>query len=135
MISISLPGKILKDLDTITKREGYASRSEIIRKALRVLISEDAWLTNHQDAIFIATITVFYEDDASSTERLSAVFHKYTDLVKARTHSHLHSDYCLEVLVCHGKASEIKKLKNDLTVLRGIQELRVVTIKADTKES
>jgi len=135
VISMSLPTKLIAQIDDITEREGYASRSEVIRKALRVLISEDAWLTNHQDTRFIATITVFYEDDASSTERLSAVFHKFTDLVKARTHSHLHSDYCLEVLVCHGKASEIKKLKNDLTVLRGIQELRVVTIKADSKES
>lgn len=135
VISMSLPAKLIAQIDDITEREGYASRSEVIRKALRVLISEDAWLTNHQDTMFIATITVFYEDDASSTERLSAVFHKYTDLVKARTHSHLHSEYCLEVLVCHGKASEIKKLKNDLTVLRGIQELRVVTIKADAKES
>jgi CopG family nickel-responsive transcriptional regulator len=124
--------KILKDLDTITRREGYASRSEIIRKAIRTLISEDAWLTNQQDSTFIATITILYEEDSSSTERLSAVFHKYTELVKARTHSHLHSEYCLEVLVCQGAASEIKKLKEDLTVLRGIRELRLVAIKADT---
>ena len=81
---------------------------------------------------FIATITILYEEDSSSTERLSAVFHQYTELIKARTHSHLHSEHCLEVLVCHGSASEIKKLKEDLTVLRGIRELRLVTIKADT---
>jgi len=128
---MSLPAKILSALDTITEREGYASRSEVIRKAIRTLISEDAWLTNQLDSIFIATITILYEEDASSTERLSTVFHKYTELVKARTHSHLHSEYCLEVLVCHGKASEIKNLKEDLTVLRGIRELRFVTIKSE----
>jgi nickel-responsive transcriptional regulator NikR len=131
VISISLPAKLIAQVDNITEREGYASRSEIIRKAIRTLVSEDAWLTNQSDITFIATITILYEEDSSSTERLSAVFHKYTDLIKARTHSHLHSEYCLEVLVCHGKASEIKKLKEDLTVLRGIRELRLVTIKAD----
>jgi nickel-responsive transcriptional regulator NikR len=128
---MSLPSKILSALDTITEREGYASRSEVIRKAIRTLISEDAWLTNQLDNMFIATMTILFEEDVSSTERLSAVFHKYTELVKARTHSHLHSEHCLELIVCHGKASEIKKLKDDLIVLRGIQELRVVTIKAD----
>lgn len=132
---MSLPMKLIDQVDSITEREGYASRSEVIRKAIRVLISEDAWLTNQHDSMFIATITILYEEDASSSERLSTVFHKYTELVKARTHSHLHSEHCLEVLVCHGKASEIKKLKDDLTVLRGIHELRVVTIKADAGES
>ncbi len=131
---MSLPMKLIDQVDSITEREGYASRSEVIRKAIRVLISEDAWLTNQHDSMFIATITILYEEDASSSERLSTVFHKYTELVKARTHSHLHSEHCLEVLVCHGKASEIKKLKDDLTVLRGIHELRVVTIKADADE-
>ena len=131
VISMSLPTKILSEIDKITEREGYASRSEIIRKAIRTLISEDVWLTNKLDSTFIATITILYEEDASSTERLSAVFHKYTELVKARTHSHLHSEYCLEVLVCHGKASEIKGLKEDLIVLRGIRELRLVTIKSE----
>ncbi len=128
---MSLPSKLIAQVDSITEREGYASRSEVIRKAIRTLVSEDAWLTNQRDSTFIATITVLYEEDSSSTERLSAVFHKYTELVKARTHSHLHSEHCLEVLVCHGKSSEIKKLKDDLTVLRGIHELRVVTIKAN----
>lgn len=132
VISMSLPAKLIAQVDSITEREGYASRSEIIRKAIRTLVSEDAWLTSQQESTFIATITILYEEDSSSTERLSAVFHKYTELVKARTHSHLHSQHCLEVLVCHGAASEIKKLKEDLTVLRGIHELRLVTIKADT---
>jgi nickel-responsive transcriptional regulator NikR len=131
---MSLPTKLIDQVDCITEREGYASRSEVIRKAIRALISEDAWLTNQRDSMFIATITILYEENTSSTERLSAIFHKYTELVKARTHSHLHSEHCLEVLVCHGAASEIKKLKEDLTVLRGIRELRVVTIKADTDE-
>ncbi len=132
VISISLPAKLIDRVDNITEREGYAaSRSEVIRKAIRTLVSEDAWLTNQRDSTFIATITILYEEDTSSTERLSAVFHKYNELVKARTHSHLHSEYCLEVLVCHGKTSEIKKLKEDLIVLRGIRELRLVTIKAD----
>jgi nickel-responsive transcriptional regulator NikR len=129
---MSLPTKLIEQVDSITEREGYASRSEIIRKAIRTLVSEDAWLTNQHDSTFIATITILYEEDSSSTERLSAVFHRYTELVKARTHSHLASEHCLEVLVCHGKALEIKKLKEDLTVLRGIRELRLVTIKADT---
>jgi nickel-responsive transcriptional regulator NikR len=132
VISLSLPAKLITQVDSITEREGYASRSEVIRKAIRTLVSEDAWLMNKKDNTFIATITILYEEDSSSTERLSSVFHKYTELVKARTHSHLHSEYCLEVLVCHGAASEIKKLKEDLTVLRGIRELRLVTIKADS---
>jgi len=135
VISMSLPAKLIAQVDNITEREGYASRSEVIRKAIRTMVSEDAWLTNQRDSTFIATITILYEEDAASTERLSAVFHNYNELIKARTHSHLHSEYCLEVLVCHGKASEIKKLKLDLTVLRGIRELRLVTIKADAEES
>ena len=134
VISLSIPDELLIELDTVLGREWYASRSEVVRQAVRKYISEYRELgLLRGDAI--ATITVLYEKMGKGDELLE-LQHEFGDIVTAYLHSHLAKKSCLEVMVVKGSCKRLKDLIDGLKANRHVKQLKFsIMIVGDTSQN
>jgi CopG family transcriptional regulator, nickel-responsive regulator len=122
IISLSIPEELIKELDGILGEKKSATRSEVIRQALRTYISEYNKLNKIKGNV-IATITVLYE----KTEKNEEVFqlqHEFADMITAYLHSHLTGANCLEVLVVKGPAQRLKTLIDGLKANKPVRQIK-----------
>ncbi len=123
IISLSLPTELLDELDSIFGESHAATRSEIIRQALRIYISEYSNL-NQLKGNVVATITVLYEKTGKNDE-LFQIQHEFEDMVTAYLHSHLTENECLEVMVVKGPSKRLKKLIDGLKANKPVRQIKV----------
>jgi CopG family nickel-responsive transcriptional regulator len=128
IISLSLPDELLEKLDAILGEERDASRSEVVRQAVRSYISQYNELDKVKGQI-IATITVLYEK-TEKNEELSRLQHEFSDMITAYLHSHLTETSCLEVMVVKGSAKRLKDLVDGLKANKPVKQINfsVMTI-------
>ena len=112
VVSLSIPDELLVDLDAVLGEEWSASRSEVIRQAVRKYISEYRDLSEMKGGV-IATITVLYDKEEKNDGHLG-LQHEFGDIITSYLHSHLSNDSCLEVMVIKGDAARLKKLIDGL---------------------
>lgn len=123
IISLSLPTELLEELDaTLGQEDRAATRSEIVRQALRMYISEYNQLEKLKGNV-IATITVLYEKIEKNDE-LFQLQHEFEDMVTAYLHSHLTENECLEVMVVKGPAKRLKSLVDGLKANKPVRQVK-----------
>lgn len=121
VISISLPDDLLSELDKVLGKEWYASRSEVIRHAVRKYISEYRSL-ERIDGEVVATITVLYNKMEKGEDQLR-LQHEFGDIVSAFLHSHMDGSTCLEVMVVKGRSGRLKELIDGMKANRSVRQI------------
>ena len=121
IISLSLPKELLKELDTILGEDQSATRSEVIRQAVRMYLTQYNELDKIKGNV-IATITVLYEKTEQNKE-LFRLQHQFDDMITAYLHAHLSESSCLEVMVVKGSS---KRLKNLIDGLKGNKPVKQI---------
>jgi CopG family nickel-responsive transcriptional regulator len=119
-LSISLPARLLEELDRRVIRKGYASRSEFVRDLVREKLVEDAWADGTRDMVAVLTIG-FDHHQRELTERLAEVQHDSHANVLCSTHVHLSHRECLEAIILRGKPAEIERLALVIGGLKGVR--------------
>ncbi|HVP93037.1 MAG TPA: nickel-responsive transcriptional regulator NikR [Acidobacteriota bacterium] len=122
IISLSIPDELLNQLDKILGEEWYASRSEIVRQALRKYIAEYKELENIKGTI-VATITALYEK-RDKDEGLTHLQHEFGDIMTTYLHSHIAGTSCLEVMVVKGSSKRLKDLMDGLKANKHVRQLK-----------
>jgi CopG family nickel-responsive transcriptional regulator len=126
ILSFSIPPSLVKETDSILKKMGYSSRSEIIRDALRSFIHEKKEL-DEMEGFLEGTVNIYHEQSADRL--LSEVRHRNSKLVKSYMHAHFqHTDKCLDILVVSGKVDEIRNLLYELESIKGVELVRTLSI-------
>ncbi|MBC7113404.1 MAG: CopG family ribbon-helix-helix protein, partial [Candidatus Methanomethyliales bacterium] len=87
VISLSIPDDLLAELDKILGREWFASRSEVLRQALRKYISEYRGIESLKGVV-VATLTVLYNKNEKGEEQLK-LQHEFGDIISAFFHFHV----------------------------------------------
>lgn len=129
IISLSLPEELLKDLNSILGKEHAATRSEVIRQAVRNYILEYNKLEKIKGDV-TATITVLY----GKTERNEELFqlqHEFSDMITAYLHSHLTEENCLEVLVVKGPSKRLRDLIDGLKANKPVKQMKFAVMTID----
>jgi len=126
VISLSIPEVLLEQMDSAITERGFASRSEIIRQALRLFLKEDIQIENLEGEI-VATITIIYREKADR-QRLLDAQHVYSGLVSTFLHAHIHEGFCLEVIILKGQARIIRKFTDDLRANEQITQINVAVL-------
>jgi CopG family nickel-responsive transcriptional regulator len=121
-----VPEVLLEQVDETIKQRGFASRSEIIRQALRLFLKEDLKIENLEGEI-AATITIIYREKADRKRLLDAQ-HVYSGLVSTFLHAHVHEGFCLEVIILKGQARTIRKFLDDLRANEQINQINVAVL-------
>jgi CopG family nickel-responsive transcriptional regulator len=122
IISLSIPDELRNELDRILGEEWYASRSEVVRQALRKYISEYKELENIRGNI-VATITALYEK-RNKNEELTQLQHEFGDVMTTYLHTHLTEKSCLEVMVVNGPSKRLKDMIDGLKANRHVTQLK-----------
>jgi CopG family nickel-responsive transcriptional regulator len=122
IISLSIPQELLNELDRILGEEWNASRSKVVRQALRKYIAEYKELENMKGSI-VATITALYEK-RSKGGGLTQLQHEFGDIITTYLHSHLERTCCLEVMVVKGPSQRLKNLRDGLKANKDVKQLK-----------
>ena len=130
--SVSLPGGLLKQLDSMVVEKGYDNRSHAIADMIR---SE---LVDHRqkagDAEIAGTITLVYDHHKQHVqETLTDIQHDHHEVILSTVHVHLDHHNCLEVLLVRGKARLVKRIADQLIAAKGVKhgKLTVTTTGKD----
>ena len=127
VISISINDELLSKLDMLLNVQGFSTRSEIIREALRDYITTDVW--EEEKGPLIATGMVI--SNKKSESPLSAIHHKYEDVVETTLHTHLDEKYCLEIFILKGETKDIKEFLTELKGLNGVKAVKHALLSAE----
>lgn len=127
IISISIPEKLLQQVETAIKDQGFANRSEIMRQALRRFIRDNKSLKELEGEI-AASITIIYKRDATKAQ-ISEIQHSFGNIISTFLHAHIDEDHCLEVIVVKGEAKNIRKLVEAFLINEQINQLKVSILK------
>jgi CopG family nickel-responsive transcriptional regulator len=130
--SVSLPPRLLEQLDGMAKEKGYENRSQAIADMIR------AQLVDHRQrfgtAEIAGTITLVYDHHKPHLQAtLTDIQHDHHDVIVSTLHVHLDHHNCLEVLVVRGQAGIIKKIADELVAAKGVKhgKLTVTTTGKD----
>ena len=130
--SVSLPPRLLEQLDGMTREKGYVNRSQAIADMIR------AQLVEHRQkfgtAEIAGTITLVYDHHKQHVQAaLTDIQHDHHQVIVSTLHVHLDHENCLEVLVVRGKAGLIKKIADELIAAKGVKhgKLTVTTTGKD----
>ena len=132
IISVSLPTELLKELDEALGEEKSATRSEVLRQAVRSYLNDYKKLDELKGNI-IATISVLYEKQEKN-EELFKLQHEFSDMITAYLHSHLTETSCLEVMVIKGSSSRLKELVDGLKANKPVKQIKLSVMTTDESE-
>ena len=118
--SVSLPQRLLRDLDAMVREKGYVNRSLAIADMVR-----DRLVDHRQqlgDRPIAGTITLVYDHHRSHVQGvLTELQHDHHQQIISTLHVHLDHDNCLEVIVVRGDAGRVKKLADELIAAKGVK--------------
>ena len=118
--SVSLPPKLLEDLDEMTSEQGYDNRSLAVADMIRDRLVEHRQKLGNED--IAGTITLVYDHHKQHVQAtLTDIQHDHHELIISTLHVHLDHDNCLEVLVVRGKAVRVKKIADELIASKGVK--------------
>ncbi len=122
--SVSLPGKLLGELDRRVVSRGYASRSELVRDLIREKIVEEKWEDEGQDVVGVLVI-VFDHHQKDLAEKVIHAQHQHHVNILCSTHVHMDHHNCLETIIIKGRPPEIEKIAIEIGGLRGVRFARL----------
>ena len=128
-IGVSLPENLLSKFDSIINKRGYSSRSEGIRDAIRSYITYYEWM-NDVEGQRQGVITMVYDHDQRGLlEAVTEIQHENRDIIQSSIHSHLTDDRCVEVVMVRGEGAQLRTLAEHLMALKGVESVKLTTIK------
>ncbi len=122
---VSVPDDLLTKFDQIVEKLGYVGRSEAIRDAMRMYISDKEWEFEQEGKA--ATFTVVYTHKPKLMAEMIRAQHAAEAEVLSSTHIHLSHAHCLEVMALKGTRKQIEDLANRISGITGVSFSRLFT--------
>lgn len=126
VVSVTLPGELLKKFDEFMKTRGYYSRSEAFRDAIRSLMAESE-IAKIETGNVATTIMITCDYARKDVDlKVGEVRHEFDDVVVENVHRHIGEKYCLEVFIAQGNHQRILDLIGRIRGMRGIQQVKAL---------
>lgn len=118
-ISISLPEKLLRDLDRMVKQRGFDSRSQAINEMLHNALIEHS--NDIGDDVMVGIIALFYNNAVPGLQKqLADLQVRFIDEVISSLHIHLMNNQTMEVVLVQGPARTLQMIADEMTSRRGV---------------
>jgi CopG family nickel-responsive transcriptional regulator len=121
-IGVSMEPDLLARLDEFVDSKEFPSRSEAIRDMVMDRLSAEKLQNPSEQAV--GSITILYNPHARGlSDKLTEFQHEggNHDLIISMTHIHVGEDLCLEILVCRGRAGDIRNLAEKISAIKGVR--------------
>ena len=122
---VSVPENLLEEFDQLVIEKGYIGRSEAIRDAMRVYISESQW--ERGGDYIMASLNIVYCHKPKIMADLIKAQHTSEAHVISTVHVHMSQSHCLEVITLKGSKESITKLANKVSGISGIEYAKLFT--------
>ncbi|WP_458699425.1 nickel-responsive transcriptional regulator NikR [Sulfurospirillum sp. 1307] len=123
--SVSLPEKLLAELDKKVGEQGYASRSEYTRDLIRERLVKDSWKDDNSEVIGVLTM-IYTHHQNELVDKILTIQHDAKINIMCNTHVHVDHDNCLETIMVQGPVNEIKTFAQKITGLKGVKFCKLV---------
>ena len=123
IVSVSLSEKVLDEIDDLKKSIGYAGRSEVIRNAVLLMVSEENEKKKLRGKID-GVILVLHHDE--HTEQVSTVRHRHGGIIKTHVHNQLDDHKCMETFVVSGDARSVLGMEKSLKANRKLELVKLI---------
>ncbi len=124
VVSLSLPEKMVSDMDEIQGSVGFSGRSELVRAAIRLLLDD----TRQKNALAGETTAVIVVGHGKEDEEpVTRLKHKFEDIVKTHVHCKVSHEDCIEVFVLAGQGKEIASMAKEFERERKIRSVKLLT--------
>ncbi|WP_186395943.1 nickel-responsive transcriptional regulator NikR [Stappia sp. TSB10GB4] len=124
-ITITVDEDLLRQIDALSEKRGYASRSEIFRDMAREALAREAIgsedeLENERPCY--GALTYVYDHGIRDLpNRLTDNHHAHHALSVATTHVHVSAENCLEVSILAGTAGDLRRFADSVISQRGVR--------------
>lgn len=119
-VGVSLDQDLLTQFDALIEKQGYPNRSEAIRDLIRARLDQEQLAKPSTEAV--AGIFLVYDHHATNlSTKLNCLQHNHLLHIITSTHVHLDHHNCLEIVILRGKVSQIQKLADRMTSLKGVK--------------
>jgi len=122
---VSIPQDLLEDFDRVVNDREYVGRSEAIRDAMRLFISQHEWESGQQK--IMASLNIVYSHKPKLMADLIKIQHSSEVHVISTVHIHISRTHCLEVITMSGSKESISRLTNRITGITGVEYARLFT--------
>ena len=129
---VSIPENLLKQFDKLVEEKGYIGRSEAIRDAMRVYISESQWEKGGEN--IMASLNIVYCHKPKTMAELIRVQHNSEAHVISTVHIHMSHSHCLEVITLEGSKKTVVELANKVAGISGIDYAKLFTFSLPESE-
>ena len=117
--SVSIESDLLARFLQLAKRHRWGNRSRAIRNLMREALIREEWRGNEE---IVGTITIVYDHHQRElTDRLTSIQHDHHEAILATTHIHLDHDNCLEMVAVRGTATQVQRIADAVTGMRGVK--------------
>ena len=120
---VSVPNDLLEEFDSVVERKGYVGRSEAIRDAMRLYLSQTAWESDQVG--HLAALNVVYQHRPRLMSELMSAQHGSRSHVVSTMHVHLTESRCFEVMMLSGKREEIQEFADRISGLSGVEHSKL----------
>jgi CopG family transcriptional regulator, nickel-responsive regulator len=128
-ISISLPEKLLRDLDRMVKQRGFGSRSQAVNEMLHNALTEHS--NEVGGDVMVGIIALFYNNAVPGLQKqLADLQVRYIDEVISSLHVHLMDNKTMEVVLVQGPAPTLQMISDEMTAKRGVISGRIHLVAA-----
>lgn len=121
---VSMDEELLERFDAWIERSGQVNRSEAVRDLVRARLVEATTADDHAQGFGVLTL-VYDHHQRELQDRLTAVQHDHGDSIISTTHVHVDHHNCLEVILLRGGVGVMRRLRDELGGLKGVQHSRL----------
>ena len=128
-IGVSLPGKLLAQLDAMVRQRGLPGRSQMIAELLRHELADMEG--GAESGVLAGTVTLIYRAESGRVRHaLARVQSEFLQEVISSQHVFLEEDKSLEVLLVQGDAGRLRRLCDRLRRVRAVEQIKLVTTRS-----
>lgn len=116
--TVSLPQNLLDNLDKNITKQGYSSRSELIRDMIREKMLQEKWDEGGELTGILSLVYDHHHKDLN--QKIIDIQHNANVHVVCTTHIHLNHNNCLETIIIQGQSNELRSFTFALSGLKGV---------------
>jgi CopG family nickel-responsive transcriptional regulator len=128
-IGVSLPRKLLDQLDAMVTERALPGRSQLIAELIRHELADPE--NGLETGVLAGTITLIYRAESGRVRHaLARLQSEFLPEVISSQHVFLEEDKSLEVLLVQGSTERLKSLCDRLRSVRAVQQIKLVTTRS-----
>ena len=125
IVSVSLPRDLVDSMEDIQESQGYAGRSEVVRTAIRLLLSDSKdknSLSGKVTGILVVT------HDESDEEPITRLKHAFDDIVRTHIHNKMGQYNCFELFLLEGDGKKVSAMTSAFQKERKLKSVKLLVI-------